>query len=1587
MKTKTNKSSQTTPKANTKLLITLLIHTLKATSTQKHQNCQKGCKTCRNSLDCTECESSYTRLQTQNLALCAPHANFCFKIFSTKVCTSNCKEDEYEKTWFTCAKCSASKYNGSCKRCKSEKKCTECFEGYKQNKGGNFCFKECPKGEYNLGWGIDQCVSCKLNIYYGECAECEDFTGKCLVCEPGYQFDQFGRFCRKSCGIGEYWSGMEENGCQSCRELKGNQNCWSCLDLSGECSECDPGFRLNFEVGREGNFCRRNCSLGSYWTGRVEDRCEACSYIGANFGCKRCSDLEGKCQECRPGHQLLLPDGFCRPECAQGSYWPGRRENVCKACSEFKGGLNCLECRDLSGECVNCKPGFEVVSGGADSGFCRLSCEDGYFWSGVEENRCLACSSVDGRCVKCEDRTGNCQKCVKGYRLIFGVCLKDCEVKNCLRCPDDLTECSLCEDGYELDAKNEICDPKCSEGEYWKGDAGDTGNQCGACSEATEGCVRCLYTSGECSECQKGAKYYPGVRLCGLDCETHQFWNKSTNECQDCTSVDGYCSECQPVTGNCLRCQKNFELSEETKKCQKECKEGEYWSGEPQNECISCSKIHPRCLICRSPKQCLVPQEGFRIDQTTQKIYRECPPGQFWIPGVKSNCRKCSSVEGNQDCLECEYYLGKCSKCKKGFVMAPDSNFCHRKCPESHFWDGPKNNDCLPCSTNFNASEPNSGCKRCRDYSGQCSECLEGYKLDDQKFCRKACKDGFFWSRGHRGECSECPGINCELCEHFSGICSKCKPNFYLNENNNCRANCSESEYIVDNPGSSKHEDQCRPCSSVKNSGQKCLKCSNTTGECLQCQEGYHLNRHRFCQRSCDLDEYWEGLETNQCRKCGNRLNLGKGGDSGCLRCLNVTGRCLSCQEGFWLSGNKCLKECLEVGEYLDESGIRCMNCPQNCLVCANRTGSCQLCDYGFDFLGGDGGACLPVSEGYYVSLVGVYLQKYIDAVVFVFGGQVSDRKLPQNLKNIKIELVYSRREDQASRGYGRGGGAQANQDGGKTTSIGNSNLQNFDLKVKNRIFEKNYLKLIFELPQPEINNATMTITSEFFPSPQNSTEKEENQPKPKNQKKAKKPISASFRYEISSVNLYTPPSIRYYTNLGHYLSITLKIMGLASIFISLPIFASIATFHQTVSLLRLINGGYSSNYEGFLHNWGQTILTDFKAIRVFKEARNGCRMSPRFYQTGQQLSCLIFNSQSLPVLIGVSGLFFVGFGTRLMVLPIKKALNESGLSIEAIRAKKDKKTISEVLVIVLYWFRQVMGSKTLVYALIACQIDLLVGAFISLKYLNLESEGVGEAASYVLSILIVSGYTLLASYTLRNGLEESKFKKLKSNKNSLKTQIKTKRWQNRAQRAQRLTKNALQVKEKESFKKIRLQFKETIFYKKSHFFSLTATISLNFAFPFIIVFGSEYPLAQLLSLALVMISSSTWMVLISPHESLFGATQLFKSLGLIVVFLISAVSMPRISTRMAERTRYNSDGNILVLILTLISAVEILAAVYLNFVKIRCWVCQSQAKKGKSTEKIGKRKKLIFLDIDWVFTNFFCLAGRMRSNMDKYMV
>ena len=216
-------------------------------------------------------------------------------------------------------------------------------------------------------------------------------------------------------------------------------------------------------------------------------------------------------------------------------------------------------------------------------------------------------------------------------------------------------------------------------------------------------------------------------------------------------SADGSkCIPCSSLDINCARCQLR-EDSLEIKECL-ECDKG-YFLENRDRRCQTCLD---NCELCKNSEKCLGCLEGY--DLVSYEAKELCLPkckGDEYRPNQSTECKSCKKEENDQRCQSCMDGSGKCTSCVNGFKLGLDKLCQEEGCEENQYrLKNGSGERCGLCSEGVG----NQGCKKCKDITGECLECSNGYTPIETVpiFCKRDCRSNQYWSGKLKNECLSC---------------------------------------------------------------------------------------------------------------------------------------------------------------------------------------------------------------------------------------------------------------------------------------------------------------------------------------------------------------------------------------------------------------------------------------------------------------------------------------------------------------------------------------------------------------------------------------------------------------------------------------------------------------------------------------------------------------------------------------------------------------------------------------------------------------------------------------------------------------
>jgi len=697
-------------------------------------------------------------------------------------------------TWkdTTCAQCSAGWFlnNGTCSPVSDQcytwdshtGACLSCYNGYVLNNGVCSVNPNPATGAKDplcATWLAGSCSACASRAYFNDFGVCTAVSdqcqtwdpkyGVCLSCYGGYTLTN--GVCSQSpiqtpsdlgCAL---WN-TNSNVCLQCSQryyFNGNKcapvndQCNTFDSSTGRCTTCYNGYDLQLDGTCQlstKNTAPSDAGCGTWdWKNQ---KCLECSNNWVFNGSGVCVpvsdqcntfDRLGNCFSCYLGYNLVA--GKCvlapiqNPTDAGCGTWDWKNQK-CLQCSNnwvFNNNGVCVpvsdQCNtfDISGNCVSCYLGYNLVSGKCVLAPIQKPTDAGCGTWDWKNKKCLQCSNnwvfnTQGVCVPVSDQcntfdlSGNCVTCYLGYNLQNGKCVL-APIQN----PTD-AGCAT------WDWKNQKC-LQCSNNWVF--------NSKGVCVTVSDQC-KTFDLNGNCVSCYTGYNLDTGKCVvapvqavsdvgCGL-------WDWNNQKCLQCSNnwVFNTQGACVPVSDQC----KTFDLT---------------------GNCVSCydgyNLVNGSCIL--APIQAPSDLGCGTWDWKNQKCL-QC--SNNWVFNDKGACIPVSD--------QCNTYdiTGKCVTCYKGYnlvagkcVLAPIQNVSDVGCG---VWDW-DNQVCKQCSNRwvFNSNKkcvPVSDNCQIWDNTGACTSCYSGYVLNG-------------------GSCSQ--GNSLCQASNSNGACTSCYSGYIL-DNGNC---------------------------------------------------------------------------------------------------------------------------------------------------------------------------------------------------------------------------------------------------------------------------------------------------------------------------------------------------------------------------------------------------------------------------------------------------------------------------------------------------------------------------------------------------------------------------------------------------------------------------------------------------------------------------------------------------------------------------------------------------------------------------------------------------------------------------------
>ena len=323
-----------------------------------------------------------------------------------------------------------------------------------------------------------------------------------------------------------------------------------------------------------------------------------------------------------------------------------------------------------------------------------------------------------------------------------------------------------------------------------------------------------------------------------LECINNYYMTEDTNSCYN-KVIDNYyldnnilrrChSNCKRCTSkatnntfmNCLECQINLYLTEDTNSCYSSVLDYYYLDNNILRRCYSDCKKCISKSINNTFMNCFECKDHYYMTEDTKSCYNIVIENYFLNRNIlrrcHPRCKRCNSIKINEDIMNC-------IECLNNFYLTEDTGSCYENIIDNYFLD---NNKIL--------RRCHSNCKRCNskpinESYMNCSECINNYyKTEDTNSCYNKVIDNYYLDNNILRRCHpKCKRCSSKEINNTFMNCFECIDNFYLTEDtNSCYDQVIENYYLDNNILRRCHE-RCKWCTGPKNNEQmNCIECLN----------------------------------------------------------------------------------------------------------------------------------------------------------------------------------------------------------------------------------------------------------------------------------------------------------------------------------------------------------------------------------------------------------------------------------------------------------------------------------------------------------------------------------------------------------------------------------------------------------------------------------------------------------------------------------------------------------------------------------------------------------------------------------------
>ena len=311
--------------------------------------------------------------------------------------------------------------------------------------------------------------------------------------------------------------------------------------------------------------------------------------------------------------------------------------------------------------------------------------------------------------------------------------------------------------------------------------------------------------------------------------------------CKRCTS-----KAINNIFMNCLECQINLYLTEDTNSCYSTVLDNYYLDNNVLRRCHSDCKKCISKSINNTFMNCFECKDHYYMTEDTKSCYNIVIENYFLNRNIlrrcHPRCKRCNSIKINEDIMNC-------IECQNNFYLTEDTSSCYENIIDNYFLD---NNKIL--------RRCHSNCKRCNskpinESYMNCSECFNNYYLaEDTNSCYNKVIDNYYLDNNILRRCHpKCKRCSSKEINNTFMNCLECIDNFYLTEDTNSCYDQVIENYYLDNKTLRRCHERCKWCTGPKNNEQmNCIECLNN---------GTHKYFYQNDTTNCLLDSEFKERE------------------------------------------------------------------------------------------------------------------------------------------------------------------------------------------------------------------------------------------------------------------------------------------------------------------------------------------------------------------------------------------------------------------------------------------------------------------------------------------------------------------------------------------------------------------------------------------------------------------------------------------------------------------------------------------------------------------------------------------------------